>query len=247
MGSAYMLRAAWISIVCLVGLSGCITTADFPEIGTAHRESIPLGRYAVPLPEGEWEFVAKYEGRAYVGLRHARVVDAILAQRQGDEIVGFVQIRTNADSIGPGAPWPPLHDCRLRNLIHLEQVTRYDGGRDEECWVIDRQPAPRPNAPWDDVWIQGIGRVLEDGGTLPDYMLSTGHQFTSNPWFLRVWHLISVPLAAFDAPKRDEWTLEDWRVDRIEADQERSVFLTALKDYAAAYHAEIKAVFDAQK
>ena len=105
---------------------------DAPLVGRAYQQSVPVDRFEVPLPPGQWAMMAS----GSVKSRGGAGIACFLGKIEHRRMIGAVRISALRGNDHPGAGFPAFNGCvpgnPTLNRPFVDSIAR--GGR-EGCWL----------------------------------------------------------------------------------------------------------------
>jgi hypothetical protein len=114
------------------------TSSYLPNVGSAHTETVQVGRAMIPLPEGQWTVMASgitannlLDGGQAGGTANA-ILGRLLPAGTGSAIDAFIQVRANVDN--QRIIWSRDPSCARTDWLYVED--RYAQERDQTCVYV---------------------------------------------------------------------------------------------------------------
>jgi uncharacterized membrane protein len=158
------MRAVRLAVALLAVLTGPAQAAT-PE--PPIRGIFVIAGKAVPLPEGDWQVVARRVTLAAESPAKVAIRGAVLVQRSSDGVVAAITVHTNDTPLPRNLPMPA--DCK-RGDVHLA-FTVYETATDASCLWINHIIESAPPAAIDPLWTDAV-RTLADA--MPALWLEAG-------------------------------------------------------------------------
>lgn len=227
-----------------IALTGCETVGSLPasEVreGVILREfvRVGVGNQTIPLPPGDWEVAGVYTERNNVG---TPILDAILIQRQGDQLAKVVRLRTPT-AIGRGLYGYVISNECGRADVHYMKADSV-GVATQDCRLVNHwrmsQSGNIPRA-----WRAFEIYSDKSGIRRPLAMIGSVYRLGDNRTFLDASYMLNPEVDGFAPPKQSDWSSSDWHRSNVPQDPKKVAYVNRLIAWTDEWHGTVKAGFE---
>jgi len=230
----------WLVMV-MVLLAGCAANErSLYTGGEVFEGEFEIGRHRVPLPEGEWHFVAyqvyrNREGDPFADVQLLQVDEAQQVLSRG------ILISANLDRVAEMRS-SKAGFCDSAAVYH-KSVIRNEQGDDQDCWVLSyfrSTIGPRT----DKVSAQTLAYLHAKRIRYPHFAVYTAYRLVSDSDSLTVQYYFNPEYHAriSEAP-RVGWKDSPWHMDVYQADPMKSAYIEQMKQWSGDWYERVKLGF----
>lgn len=236
--------AARLLLILPVLLVGCATKhAALYTGGEVFRDEFEIGAHRVPLPEGEWRFVAynlyqNRDGHPFADVQLVQVDD------EQHQLVRGVMISAN---LAAGVPIeaPKAAFCDSESVYH-KSVIRNVRGDDQDCWIVSyfRSAVGRGT---DKVSTQMLAYLHANRIRYPHFAVFAAYRLVSETDSLTVQYYFNPEYQTrIAAAQRVSWQDSPWHMDSYHHDPMKVEYIERMKAWSGDWYERVKMGFALQ-